>query len=222
MSAIKQKLWTASGKNMYKINLAASNIGLSIPCDSDNDYERVLVEMQRMKETPIEVLPDLKPVAQIQATKHDWKKRYTEAHLLNFKTEYPQAFKDGFYSPPVLPKVHTSNGLNTFIVNFLTWNSFRATRINVAGRLIEQPQKQQSGISLMTKKYMHSATRKGSADISSTIHGKSVQWETKIGKDKPSEHQIKEQYRERKAGGEYFFVHDTDEFLTIYDSLVYG
>lgn len=216
----KLRLWQASGKNMYKINIAAANIGLTVPCDNDNDYEKILLEMNRMKETPIET--KLYPVAQIEATIHNAKQRYSEAHLLNFKTEYPQAYKDGFYSPPVFPKVQTSNGFNTFIVNFITWNGFRATRINVQGRLIEQPQKQTSGISLMTKKYMHSTTRKGSADISSTIRGKSVQWETKIGKDKPSGNQIKEQYRERRAGGEYFFVHNTDEFLTLFDSLIYG
>lgn len=45
-------------------------------------------------------------------------------------------------------------------------------------------------------------------------------WEVKIAKDKPSEHQLKEQAKERKAGGEYFFVHDPNEFFMYYDEII--
>lgn len=221
---IKHRIWQAAKQNLTTIVMAASNIGLAIPCDSEQDYERVLCEINRMKENPIDIVtvPPLKPTPQIPVTQHDYRQRYFEAHEMNFKREYPAAFKDGFYSKPNLPKVATSNGLTTFIINYLSWLGYRATRINVTGRLVEQPEKQDSGIYLATKKYIHSATRKGTADISSTIRGRSVQWEVKVGKDRPSDKQIKEQQRERRAGGEYFFVHSPDEFLTLLDSLMYG
>lgn len=147
------------------------------------------------------------------------KARYLKAHADNFVDQYPEAWKSGHYCNPVIPKVLTSNGLTTFIVNYLTWKQHRATRINVHGRLIEQPEKQASGIILGTKKYMHSRTRKGSADISSTIKGRSIMWEVKTGRDQPSENQLAEQILERRAGGEYFFVHDVAEFFYLYDSL---
>lgn len=203
--------------------MAAANVGLVFPCDTEQEYERVLAEINRMKESPIDNSPvPLKPVAQIEPQEHDYRKRYYEAHEMNFKQQYPSAYASGHYTRPNFPKVSKSNGLTMYIVNYLTWMGFRATRINVTGRLIEQPEKQESGIYLATKKYIHSSTRKGSADISSTIRGRSVQWEVKVGRDRPSEAQIKEQQRERRAGGEYFFVHTPDEFLTLLDSVLYG
>lgn len=151
------------------------------------------------------------------------KGRYLKAHADHFQATYPAAWASGHYCNPVIPKVATSNGLTTFIVNFLSWKQHRATRINVQGRLIEQPEKQASGIILGTKKYMHSRTRKGTADISSTILvngiGRSIMWEVKVGRDRPSTAQLEEQIRERRAGGEYFFVHDVQEFFYLYDSL---
>lgn len=148
------------------------------------------------------------------------KSRYLAAHAENFAAQYPAAFKDHGLPGVVMPKTTTSNGLTTFIVNFLTWKGCRATRINVSGRLIEQPEKQASGIILGVKKYMHSRTRKGTADISSTINGKSVMWEVKIGRDRPSQHQLDEQQREQRAGGQYHFVHTAAEFLSLYDQII--
>jgi hypothetical protein len=46
-----------------------------------------------------------------------------------------------------------------------------------------------------------------------------VQWEVKVGRDKPSPAQIREQILERKAGGEYFFTHSAEEFFNQYDGL---
>ncbi|MBL7738692.1 MAG: hypothetical protein JNK14_05695 [Chitinophagaceae bacterium] len=148
--------------------------------------------------------------------------RYNEAHRLWFMQQYPQTFKDGHYCPPKMPNVTKSNGLTTFIINYITWIGCRATRINTMGRLIETPVRQASGISLMTKKYMKSSTRKGSADISSTIRGRSVMFEIKTGKDRPSEYQLAEQARERRAGGVYEFIRTPEDFFMIIDSLMYG
>lgn len=136
------------------------------------------------------------------------KQRYNETHKLWITKECPAAIRDHGWQPPIFPKVHTGNGLNNFIENFITWSGFRATRINVSGRKLNG-------------KYIKSATRPGSADVSSTING-SVMWETKIGADKPSDKQLKEQAREIAAGGQYHFVKTAEQFLNIFDGILYG
>lgn len=179
------------------------------------EYAKLLKEVQRMQ--PREI-----PYTPLPAGQHDWKSRYAEVHALNFKQQYPLAYKDGHYTPPTYPKVTTANGLTTFIINFILWNGYRATRINIAGRLVEAPEKQPSGVVLKTKKYMRSATRKGTADISATIKGKSYQFEIKTGRDRPRPEQLKEQQRERRAGGVYEFISTPEQFLTLWDGIMYG
>ena len=138
------------------------------------------------------------------------KEHYNEAHKEWFKEQYPNAWKDNLYLPPPMPSVAKANGLTKYITNFLFWKGHRATRVNVQGRIVKG-------------KWIPSSTRKGTADIVSTIKingiGCSVMWEIKIGNDKPSEHQLKEKHREEMAGGKYFFVKTTQDFLEKYDSL---
>lgn len=148
-----------------------------------------------------------------------WKQHYQQAHARDFEQRYPAAWRDGHYTPPVMPDVHKANGLTRAIVNYLNWMGHRATRINVTGRLVEAPERQASGNSIQVKKWLPSTTRKGTADISATVHGRSAMWEVKVGRDKPSEYQLAEQQREQRAGGKYFFVHDMDEFLEQYFSI---
>lgn len=139
------------------------------------------------------------------------KARYSAAHKIWFAQNYPTAFKDGFYAEPKMPVVSTANGLTSYITNYLNWLGHRATRINVSGRKVGD-------------KWIRSSTRRGTADIGSTIKingiGQSVMWEVKIGNDKPSEFQIKEQQKERAAGGHYEFVSSVDEFFMLYDNLL--
>ena len=149
-----------------------------------------------------------------------WTQRYKQAHELDFKTKYPTAYKDGHYFSPKIPDITKSNGLTQACVNFINWNGYNADRVNTTGRLINGVQKQPSGVVLGVKKFIPSANRKGTADIGATIKGRSVKIEIKVGRDKPSDEQLREQERERKAGGIYEFIHDMDEFLLLYDKTV--
>lgn len=149
-----------------------------------------------------------------------WQARYKQAHERDFAQRYPQAYASGHYFTPTIPDVKTSNGLTQYVLKFLTFMGHRATRISSAGRLIKSAERQASGTTLLVSKFITSTTRKGSADVSSTINGRSVMWEIKIGKDKPSEYQLREQEIERRAGGEYFFVKTAEEFLEAYDQLI--
>lgn len=118
-----------------------------------------------------------------------------------------------------MPKVATANGLTQAIVNYINWTGNRATRINVQGRLVEGSMTTETGTTLSKKKWIKSSTRKGTADISSTINGRSAMWEIKIGSDRPSEAQLKEQARERKSGGVYEFIKTIEQFFEVYDRL---
>jgi hypothetical protein len=142
------------------------------------------------------------------------------AHLENFKKEYPGMYRDGKYIPPKMPDTKKSNGLTRFICNYINWIGFRATRVSSAGRMVDTVSVEDSGTRLKLKKFIPSTTRKGTADISATIKGRSVMWEVKVGKDRPSEYQLKEQQREINAGGMYFFVHNPDEFFEQLDTVM--
>lgn len=135
-----------------------------------------------------------------------WKLRYNTAHYNYTVQRTPNVVKDGFYTTPPTPVVTKSNGLTTFIINFLNWSGYRATRINTMGRQING-------------KFIPSATRKGTADISATVKGKSVMIEIKVGKDKPRTEQLAEQQRERNSGGIYEFVSTPEGFFLIFDTL---
>jgi len=149
-----------------------------------------------------------------------FKKRYQAAHEQWFKIEYPHAYKDGYYLEPKYPKVDAANGLTTFICNFLHWKGHRATRVNVSGRLVDAKEKQASGNVIGVKKWIPSSTRKGTADISATIKGRSVMIEIKVGRDKPRPDQLSEQIRERNAGGIYEFISTPEQFFELYDFVV--
>jgi len=146
--------------------------------------------------------------------------KYKEAHRQNFANKYPLAYAAGKYIDVKLPAIKKANGLTQFIVNYINWIGYRATRVSSAGRLIDTTEKLDYGVKLKVKKFIPSTTRRGTADISSTIRGRSVMWEVKVGKDRPSEHQLAEQQREQLAGGLYFFVHNPDEFFDQLDSVL--
>lgn len=135
-----------------------------------------------------------------------WKLRYNTAHYNYTLQRTPNVVKDGFYTTPPTPVVTKSNGLTTFIINFLNWSGYRATRINTMGRQING-------------KFIPSATRKGTADISATVKGKSVMIEIKVGADRPRTEQLAEQQRERNAGGIYEFVSTPEGFFQLFDKL---
>lgn len=156
-----------------------------------------------------------------KATKVDgeWKIRYQKAHYKHYKENFPNIVKDGLYCPPDYPKVNTANGLTQMIEKFLNWSGYRCTRVNTMGRVVESKEKGIGG-TFSSKKYIPSTTRRGTADLSSTVNGRSVMFEVKIGKDRPSEYQLKEQAKERRAGGVYEFVSTPNDFFSIFDTIV--
>ena len=156
----------------------------------------------------------------IKPRKENWKNEYILANHKWYSINRPAVYQSGFWFEPTLPDIRKANKLQIAIVNFITWNGYRATRISSTGRLIDVGEKQPSGISLTVKKYIPGQTRRGTADVSATIKGRSVMLEVKVGRDKPSDYQLREQAIEQAAGGIYEFIHDMDEFLELYYSII--
>lgn len=151
----------------------------------------------------------------------NYKDRYNEAHKEWFAKRYPQAYKDGYYSNPVIPPVKKSNGLTKFIINYLHWTAGASgTRVNTMGRLVDGVEKQPSGALITVKKFIPSTTRRGTADVVGVINGKYVAFEVKVGKDRPSEYQLREQKNIQDAGGFYFFTHTPEEFFQQVDEVL--
>jgi len=137
----------------------------------------------------------------------NWKQRYNEAHLKHTTERTPSVVKDGLYCEPKYPDVKKSGGLTLMICNYINWMGYRATRISTTGR-------QLGG------KWIYGTTRKGTADISATINGKAIMIEIKVGKYRASEHQLKEQAKERAAGGIYEFISTPEQFFELFDRVV--
>lgn len=212
---IRASIWKIAKGKIDTINQAKANISFT------DDYTALLKEVRKLTKKPRTQQDD------------SWKPRYRAAHVKYQERETPSIIRDqlkmmqgveGFkpediYLETKYPDTSTANGLTTMICQYLLWMQHRATRINVMGRVVETKEAAGFGQTITTKKHLPSATRKGSADISSTINAKSAMWEVKVGRDSPSDAQLREQAKEIKAGGYYFFVHDPCEFFQMYDSL---
>ena len=163
-------------------------------------------------------IPDIRPPRKAKVKPvaapavYDHKALYLEAHRYWFERTYPQAYQAGQYHNTTLPPLTTSNGLTRAVINYLTWYGHNADRTGTQGRMI----KDKAG----NYKRINSANRKGTADVSATILGRAVKLEIKVGRDKPSEHQLREQARERAAGGVYQFVYGFDQFITWYENFI--
>ena len=138
-----------------------------------------------------------------------YKEAYEHAHYKYKLKHFSAIVSDGFYCKPKMPKVNTANGLTQFIVNYIDWIGFHANRISSAGRFIPSPDKFDAGI------FIPSTTKNGTADVMSIVNGKAIAWEVKIGKDRASSDQLKQQAQIEAAGGFYYFVSTPDEFLTL-------
>lgn len=151
-----------------------------------------------MKMKPIEILKKLK--------------------LDHLRKEYPSLPEHAIKQPKYSDK--SANELTKAIIDFLNLSGHQAERINTMGRPIDN-RKQVTDVIGRTKTigsmtWGKSTSTKGSADISSTIFGRSVKWEIKYGKDRQSEDQKKYQQDIERAGGQYWIVKTFDQFYEMY------
>ena len=125
--------------------------------------------------------------------------------LDHFRRDHPN-FPE-YAIPPQSYRDNTANGLTKCIVDYIRYNGGQAERINTTGM------PEQRGGQIVWRK---SNATKGSADISATIAGLSVNIEVKIGHDHQSRAQRRHQATVERAGGLYFIAKDFTSFIEWY------
>lgn len=113
----------------------------------------------------------------------------------------------------------TANGLTQCIVSFLNLSGHQAERISTTGRVVMRRGQTLRGGRLVEDykpTYIPTSGRRGSADISATIDGRSVKIEVKIGRDRQSDAQKEYQRTVEQAGGLYFIARDFPSFIQWY------
>lgn len=147
-----------------------------------------------------------------------WKVRYQAAHEKWFAVKFPNAYKDGHYVEPKYPDVASTNGLQSAVVNYLTWCGHYANRINTQGQAYAEDVKTASG-TIKKLSWRKGATRAGTPDVDSIIGGKPVKFEIKYGKDRIRDKQEEEGAKIKAAGGYYFIIKTIEGFYNQYDQI---
>lgn len=118
----------------------------------------------------------------------------------------------------------TANGLERCIVRFLELEGYQAERIKNTGRFIDSRSIVTDVVgrkrTVGSSKWVPGTGRSGTSDISSTIKGRSVKWEVKIGRDSQSPAQREYEELIKRAGGFYFIVKTFDDFYNKYKELL--
>jgi hypothetical protein len=125
----------------------------------------------------------------------------------------------------------TANGLTKCIVDFLNLSGHQAERIRSEGRMIDNTRIVTDVLghrkTIGSVKYIKASSQNGTADISATVQvfvmgrplGIACKWEVKM-RDKQSVAQAKYEQAVTTAGGKYFLVHNWQEFMEQYESVL--
>lgn len=122
--------------------------------------------------------------------------------------------------PPPKYSDKTANGLTRCIIKFLQLSGHQAERIAVTGRQIDQRvtftdvlgHTRQIG----SVKWIRGSMQPGTADISATIHGRSVKVEVKVKRDRQRKDQARYQQQVEAAGGIYVIASSFEGFYQWY------
>lgn len=117
----------------------------------------------------------------------------------------------------------TANGLTSCVCDYLKFAGWQAERINTMGVAranykIDPHTGKRIGDAVGVT-WTKGGSTPGSADISATIHGRSVKIEVKM-KDRQSEAQKQYQQAIEAAGGQYWLIHNMTEFFQQYDFFI--
>ena len=145
----------------------------------------------------------------------NWKQELKLMKLEDIKGKAPGFFNlSGGYDMITKPySDKTANKLTKAITDYINFKGGLANRINTQG----QPRIEKIGLAggrKMNKlSFTPSMTNKGTADIHAIVKGRHLSIEIKIGRDKMSDHQLKEQERVTRAEGLYFVARDMESFV---------
>jgi hypothetical protein len=122
---------------------------------------------------------------------------------------------------------NSANSLTQCVIAYITFMGGQAERISSQGQYREGAKIQVGTGELahqrqLPGKWTPGQSTKGTADISSTIRGRSVKIEIKYGKDVQSQVQKEYQASIERAGGVYIIVRTFDEFVVWYEQFTEG
>ena len=122
---------------------------------------------------------------------------------------------------------NSANSLTQCVIAYITFMGGQAERISSQGQYREGAKIQVCTGELahqrqLPGKWTPGQSTKGTADISSTIRGRSVKIEIKYGKDVQSQVQKEYQASVERAGGVYIIVRSFDEFVVWYEQFTEG
>ena len=152
------------------------------------------------------------------------KQRFTDLYLKKQLENYPSFIGREYAIPPPNLKESSANDLTRLVIDFIQHNDYQAERISSQGQYRDNTKivtdcigrQRTIGTGVWTK----GSSTKGTADISSTIKGKSIKIEIKWQKDKQSDDQKKYEMAINKAGGIYIIVKEFDSFIIWYDNFI--
>lgn len=193
LKAIKTEIWLHKKVNKCPIRLqvAADKAKVRLPINNPVEAEKLLKLLN-------------KGARKVTKVSDEVYKRYRDAKYAYEQTKFPKWIADGHFLEPERPECSTANGLQGFITQHATWMGCHANRINTTGRKIGD-------------KWITGTTKKGTADVALIIQGRSIHLEIKVGKDRPSEAQLKQQVAVRKAGGVYEFISTPEQYFEVFD-----
>jgi len=141
-----------------------------------------------------------------------------ELYLKNNRKNYP-SLPDYARSTPLFTD-KTANGLTKCIITFIALKKGQAERINCTGRVLDKRINSIDSFgracTIGSQTYIKTSGKRGTADISATINGRSVKIEVKIGKDRQSEVQKQYQSSIEASGGLYVIAKDFNSFIDWY------
>ncbi len=124
-------------------------------------------------------------------------------------------FPKSYFPKPKLSD-KTANGLTQCIEKYIRLHGGQVERIVVMGKPVVERDNRGRVINC---RFVKSQMTIGTADISATIHGRSVKIEVKIGSDRQSEEQRRYQRQVEAAGGLYYIAHTFDDFVEWYKTM---
>jgi hypothetical protein len=144
--------------------------------------------------------------------------------LEDLRLKYPSI--DEKYIPYTKWADNSANALTKCVIAYITFMGGQAERISSQGQYREGAKIQVGTGELahhrqLPGKWTPGQSTKGTADISSTIRGRSVKIEIKQ-KDKQSDVQKQYQAAIERAGGVYIIVRSFDEFVVWYEQFTEG
>jgi len=145
--------------------------------------------------------------------------------LEDLRLKYPSI--DEKYIPYTKWADNSANALTKCVIAYITFMGGQAERISSQGQYREGAKIQVGTGELahhrqLPGKWTPGQSTKGTADISSTIRGRSVKIEIKFGKDVQSQVQKDYQASIERAGGVYIIVRDFDSFVEWYEQFTLG